>query len=469
MPELLNAWDANFSASDFKSVKGNKEKTVTAKIKAGKTAVLWKDKQAGTIAALQIKIDPTNNPGALFDTWLKITFDGASAPQIESPMGCFFGAYRTSVKSSYASLLLGYSNSVGRCYFPMPFWKSAVIEIENRGTNKVTVAATIDYRKASATAYSPENSGYLFAHYHREDPCTEGKDYTYLDTIGSGQVVGHVASRWNTCEEEDERTYFDGNKTPWIIGDGYEDDQGMGWGLQNLTQPVFGAVDAKGGSGDVYRFLLPDRYYFADSIKYGHQTYGPHSPLGHEGLYQVGTEESVVFWYGHPEPRLIQTDEMDIGNPESAAAHHYQAEGDVEPIKGDWWYDGEYNNVLFKTPPIMDSGVSFTENSTFTVAISPDNQGVRLRRRTDKANNRQEARVYIEGQLVTERPWYSVDFEKTYRGICWLDSDFEIPKRYTAGKNRINVRIEFVNSQKCRWDEYHYCIYSYHQLFSKVD
>ena len=465
MPALLSAWNTNFSANDFKSAKGDKEEAVTSRIKAGRTAVLWKDNHAGSIAALRIKFTPTNNTNALYDAWLKITFDGAATPQIEAPLGCFFGAYRTSQKNSYASLLLGYSNNTAFCYFPMPYWKSAVIQIENRGQDKVKVAATIDYQTASAMPYPQENCGYLFAHYYREDPRTEGVDYTYLDISNcSGQVVGHVVGRWGTCMEEDERTYFDGNETPWITGDGYEDDQGMGWGLQNLTLPVFGAVAAKGGSGGVYRFLLPDMYYFNSSIKYGHQIYGPNSPRGFEGLYKVGTEESVTFWYGHTEPRLIQTDEMDIGNSESASAHGYHVEGNVEPVQGNWWYDGEFNNVLFKTPATADSGVSFTNSSTFTVAISPDNRGVRLRRRCDKANNRQEARVYIDGRLVTERPWYSVDYEKTYRGIRWFDSDFEVPKSYTQGKSKITVRIEFVSSQTGRWDEYHYWVYCYQKL-----
>jgi hypothetical protein len=234
----------------------------------------------------------------------------------------------------------------------------------------------------------------------------------------------------------------------------------MGWGLQNLTLPVFGAISAKGGAGGIYRFLLPDMYCFSSGIKYGHQTYGPHSPLGHEGMYKVGREESVVFWYGNSSPRLIQTDEMDVGDPQSAATHDYQAEGNVEPIKGAWWYDGEFNNVLFKTPATTDSGISLTNDSTFTVAISPDNRGVRLRRRCDKANNRQEARVYIDGRLVAERPWYNVDYEKTYRGIRWFDSDFEVPERYTEGKSKITVQIQFVSSQTGRWDEYHYWVYS---------
>jgi len=270
-----------------------------------------------------------------------------------------------------------------------------------------------------------------------------------------------VVSRWNTSMEEDERTYFDGSGTPWIIGEGFEDDHDMGWGLQNLSQPVFGAISAKGGTGGIYRFLLPDMYCFSSGIKYGHQTYGPHSPLGHEGMYQPGTEESVTFWYGIPEARVIQTDEVDVGNPASETAHAYHAEGDVRRVKGAYWYDGEFNNVLFKTPAIEDDGVSFTGSSTFTVSISPTNEGIRLRRRSDKANNRQEARVYVDGRLVTERPWYSVDYEKTYRDIRWFDSDFEVPASYTKGKSQVTIRIEYVGAEAGRWDEYHYWVYTW--------
>ena len=116
-------------------------------------------------------------------------------------------------------------------------------------------------------------------------------------------------------------------------------------------------------------------------------------------------------------------------------------------VRGAYWYDGEFNDVLFKAPAIPDAGVSFTGASAFTISILPDNCGVRLRRRCDKANNRQRANVFVDGRLVTERPWYSVDYENTYRKIRWLDSDFEIPKGYTEGKNKISIRIEFVSSE----------------------
>ena len=465
MPALLKNMSRDGFGSDQKPGGGGRENVMIRKVRAGKSVTIWrKSGEAGSIAALNFKINPADNADALFGTWLKITFDRTSSPQIEAPLGCFFGAYRTSLQSEYSSLPLGYSNGEGYCNFSMPFWKSVVIQVENRSQEEVTLTATVNYKPASAMNYPRQLCGYLNAHYHREDPRTEGKDYTYLEVNGSGQVVGHVVMRWNTSMEEDEHTYFDGSRTPWIIGEGFEDDHDMGWGLQNLTQPLFGAISAKGGAGGVYRFLLPDMYCFSSGVKYGHQTYGAHSPLGHEGMYQVGTEESVAFWYGIPQRQLTQTDELDVGNSDSEAAHGYQAEGDVQRLRGAYWYDGEFNNVLFTTPAIVDDGISFTGESRFTVAVSPNNHGVRLRRRCDKANNRQEARVFIDGNLVTERPWYSVGYERTYRNIRWFDSDFEVPARYTKGKSKIAVRIEFSGSKTGRWDEYRYWVYSYRDL-----
>ena len=53
-----------------------------------------------------------------------------------------------------------------------------------------------------------------------------------------------------------------------------------------------------------------------------------------------------------------------------------------------------------------------------------------------------------------------MDYERTYRNIRWLDSDFDVPAKYTRGKSKITLRLEFVSSETGRWDEYHYWIYS---------
>ena len=69
--------------------------------------------------------------------------------------------------------------------------------------------------------------------------------------------------------------------------------------------------------------------------------------------------------------------------------------------------------------------------------------------------------MYVDGQLVTERPWYSVDYDKTYRNIRWADADFEIPAKYTAGKKLITLKIENASGTDRPWNEFHYWVYSY--------
>lgn len=151
---------------------------------------------------------------------------------------------------------------------------------------------------------------------------------------------------------------------------------------------------------------------------------------------------------------------MDVGNTDAEGRHGYGATGRVTRRQGEYWYDGAANNILTPTPAILDDGVAFDGASTFTVATAPDNRGIRIRRRTDKENNRQCAWVSIDGQRVTERPWYSVDFERTYRNIRWWDTDFDVPARYTQGKSRVTVKIEFVSAENGVWDEFRYWIYS---------
>ncbi len=458
--EMASLWDPKNLGQDPKPADGGVEIAKTISLPAGQAVTLAAIDGAGSIASVHIGVDPLDEE-TLFNTWITMTWDGKPTAQVEAPLGAFFGGHRKVFKDSYSALLLGYSPKDMYCYFPMPFWKSARIEIENRGRQTIdSLRAKIRHKPASARPYAERACGYFYAQYHREFPRTEGHDYTYLDWRGRGHVVGHTTARYDTSMEEDERTYFDGNRSPQIHGNGFEDDHNMGWGLKNRQHAVFGAIAADGGAGSIYRFFLPDLYYFQTSVKHGHQTYGPHSPVGHEGFYQVGSEESVVFFYGREAPGLALSDELDIGDRDSETAHSYRVNGDRTELAGKSWYDGEYNNVLFRTLPIEDDGVSFDGSSEFTVKIDPANRGVRLRRRLDKDVNRQKANVYVNSRRVLERPWYTVDHDKTYRDIRWVDADFEIPAKYTAGKSRIALKIENANGPARPWNEFHYWVFS---------
>ncbi len=461
MSSVVELWDPAKTGLEPKTVPGAIVDRFDVDMSGLTQAKALELHEPGTITALRLSVTPEDE-ATLFDNWITICFDGAEKPQVEAPLGCLFGVYRTALDRRIASRLVGARGPEMYCYFPMPFWKSVVVSFSSRGTTAAgRIRGEIVHAASADSVYPESECGYFHVVYHRESPRQEGRDYRYVFARGQGQVIGHFNYRWDTSMEEDERTYFDDICSPQLYGEGYEDDHNQGWGLRDLSHAIYGSIASDGGAGAVWRFYIPDLYVFRSAVRQGHQVYGPNSPRGHEGMYQVGREESVSFLYMRDEEGLVLTDELDVGNASSEKGHSYRVRGAREDRQGQWWYDGEENNVLVPAPAIIDDGISTDQGSEFKVRISPDNRGVRLRRRTDKENNRQLARVYIDGGLVEERPWYSVDFERTFRDIRWLDTDFEAPAKYTAGKSELTVRIEPVSSETGRWDEFRYWVFSY--------
>lgn len=94
--------------------------------------------------------------------------------------------------------------------------------------------------------------------------------------------------------------------------------------------------------------------------------------------------------------------------------------------------------------PITDDGRAFNGAngaSQFTVAINPDNQGVRLTRRFAPHIASQHARVLVDGVAVTEWP---ANDEGPWG--AWWDQTVELPASATAGKSKLTIRNEFISS-----------------------
>ena len=94
--------------------------------------------------------------------------------------------------------------------------------------------------------------------------------------------------------------------------------------------------------------------------------------------------------------------------------------------------------------------------------IDPDNEGVKLRRRTNRnVSNVQQANVYVDGVMIPDTPWYLCDLPAPVE-TAFADTDFEIPAAYTRGKHQITVRVEHVAGQSLDGNnEYYYWVYSY--------
>ena len=75
--------------------------------------------------------------------------------------------------------------------------------------------------------------------------------------------------------------------------------------------------------------------------------------------------------------------------------------------------------------------------------------------------SQQAARVFVDGQEVTEHSWYVADSNPYKR---WLEDDFDIPARFTSGKSSVSIRIIPINKEnedKRNWNEAGYQIFSY--------
>ncbi len=111
--------------------------------------------------------------------------------------------------------------------------------------------------------------------------------------------------------------------------------------------------------------------------------------------------------------------------------------------------------------PLSHAGKSFTGSSSFSVALFPRNDGVKLKRlHLVKPGASGAARVFVDG--VEVGPWTTRQ-EKGLAGndSFWRESEFYIPGQFTRGKESIAVKIENDRGQGS-WNEYKYLVYSMH-------
>src|SRR5262249_38070270 len=132
---------------------------------------------------------------------LRITWDGRPAPSVDAPIALFYGTgtlYNRDgreylVKAFPAHVRYGAKRVHLACYFPMPFFRSAHVELVGPGSGEFA-----DVRwSVRHTPYKgpPEHVAYFHATY-RDHPRPEaGKDLVLLDTRkaeGGGDWSGHL-------------------------------------------------------------------------------------------------------------------------------------------------------------------------------------------------------------------------------------------------------------------------------------
>ena len=302
---------------------------------------------------------------------LRIYWDGQARPGVEAPVGDFFVNCFGQRREVISLPVIVEDGDSYNCFWPMPFRKSARIEIVNQSEKPISLLYyNIDWIKKDKL---PKGTPYFYAQYRQEYPCQHGRDYVVLDTRGKGHYVGTVlAVRTRSPSwfgEGDEKIYIDGEAKPSIWGTGTEDYFLSAWGLKTTSTPYFGVPyfdqwGIVGGHTSAYRWHLNDPIVFNTGIKVTLEHFGWISPDENPNYKSTSWNEreddysSVAFWYqtGTPtfvarapdarERTLPSLERLTAYARDFADAQHHGA-GDVarQPLE---FYDGP--QLLYQPP-----------------------------------------------------------------------------------------------------------------------
>ncbi len=261
-------------------------------IAPGKSVELASLRGSGVIRS--IKVSATSHQRYVWrKLLLKGIWDGATWPQILTPLGPFF-AFDWDTPD-YASVISGCRGGQAYQYLPMPFRKSGKLTL----TNYLEQPASVDYEITWAPVkQQPADMLYFYARW-RHEPDSTTFDYPFLETAGHGHFVGvsmpidyPLGGWWG---EGDDKVWVDDDNFPPWIGTGSEDYFGDAWGIRYLSGPSFGASamsDARHRTCN-YRWHFLDMVPFEKRMRMTIENYGPNGG-GPRGQYDY---TSTAFWY----------------------------------------------------------------------------------------------------------------------------------------------------------------------------
>jgi hypothetical protein len=400
---------------------------------------------------------------------VRITFDGERT--VDSPLGEFFG----SGLGEYEVRSLFYAmdtteNGWYTSWWPMPYRESAKVELYNGSSRAITagdIEATYSRSPEWARELGPQGgAGYFRATSHRAETVF-GRDWVFLDAQGQGKFVG-VSHTINGLRESgggfnnprgylegDERVYVDGSRTPQIYGTGSEDFYEAGWYFNRgaFTNPMNGNTAFEERSlgcrylcDSVYRLMIGDSVAFHSSLRFGIE----HGPLSDEpAIYG-----STAYWFGKGRYTLQSSDQLDVGDKASEAAHDYTSTAPGERYTLTSAYEGDFDDAR-----VTEDARATSAAVSFTLRVEKQNEGVMLRRTSDQLNAYQSARVYING--ADAGVWLQPLGNRWQR---WLDDFFEAPAALTRGSKELDVRLVPVSGSPA-WTAAHYEALSYVKPF----
>ena len=284
------------------------ENPLSVQFMTSKTVVIADVKGPGVITMIHFAL-PDHGP-LNRDVLLRMYWDGESSPSVDVPLVDFFAdpdGLQQRINTALVNKRRGWN-----AYFPMPFRRSAKIELVYDGP-----LAPGKQLKAKMPCYSyvlwrslkqvPRDTGYFHASWRQQTLLLGKHDYVALNTQGKGKFIG-----WNLTihnpdgnpyypVDENEKFYIDGESTPSVEFQGMEDSFGFSWGFPPSDNffPLTGYFKFLNGAA-AYRFFTQDAISFDKSLRVAIGPGAHEDPEFRMLLSKPGSSlqfSSTVYWY----------------------------------------------------------------------------------------------------------------------------------------------------------------------------
>ena len=283
------------------------ETPLTARFNSSKSVIVAEIKGPATITMIHFAMPAVLKLNR--DVLLKMYWDGETTASVDCPLVDFFcdpAGLRDEVNTAFVNKRRGFN-----AYFPMPFRKSAKIELVYDGSVEPgdelwKIMPCYSYVMYRTTENIPRGTGYFHACWRQEGLLLGERDYAALEAKGQGKFIG-----WNVTirrpgrggypVDENEKFYIDGENVPSIEFQGLEDSFGFSWGFPE-TQSIFPLTGYfpfyKGALG--YRFFINDAISFEKSLRVAIGFGANEDPVFRRDFSKPGSTlqlSSVVYWY----------------------------------------------------------------------------------------------------------------------------------------------------------------------------
>jgi len=429
----------------------------------GKKAALLNMDGEKSIDYLSLKVKAGDIENALRKCVMTISFDNSSIPQVQAPVGDFFGA--APGLNPYTSLPFSvHEDGTMICRFVMPFRKKVIVEIANNSSETVSV---ISGTRVRDNKWLNGKTMHFRAGWRIDHGLTASyfgaarnsvSDILYLMAIGKGRIAGTSAYLYNPSNavtswgnwwgEGDEKIFIDRDTFPSFYGTGSEDYFNYSWSSSKIFNfPYCGQPrnDGPGNRGYVsnYRWHISDDIPFNTNIAF-------YMELGNHGTVPGFSYGRIVYYYALAgvidDVKTISEDDIrNVAYKRWSPIAYLGSEGfsfiqaETIPLTGRGFKTVE-NNMCAEGKMLLWTPAKEREEITFSLAIPKAIEGSKIGFTLAHLPGGGKISVLVNGEPVKIDGNEIVDLNTPC--YCILDNHFTGEVNFRAGVNKITLKSE---------------------------